>query len=75
MNSLILALIQQASEFSRSSEGRAYAPPDGPLYYLVLIVSCLIVLAVFIYAVKWFIWPEEQSESHIKRKILEDEPK
>lgn len=75
MTPLILTLLQQATDFSRSSEGRPYAPPDGPLYYLVLIVSCLIVLAVFIYAVKWFIWPEEQSENHIKRKILEDESK
>lgn len=75
MLSTLLILLQQASEFSTSSEGRAYSPPDGPLYYLVLIGSSIIVLVVFVLAVKWFIWPGEQSEDHIKRRILEDESK
>lgn len=73
MFTVLLTLIQQANEFSTSSKGREYAPPDGPLYYLVLIVSSLIVLGVVYYTIKWFIWPEEQSEDHIKRKILNDE--
>ncbi|MEL7832882.1 hypothetical protein [Fodinibius sp. Rm-B-1B1-1] len=73
MFTILLMLIQQVNEFSTSSEGREYAPPDGPLYYLVLIVSSLIVIGVVYYTVKWFIWPGEQSEDHIKRKILNDE--
>lgn len=73
MFAIMLFLIQQASEFSTSSEGREYAPPDGPLYYLVLIISSLIVIGVVYYTIKWFIWPGEQSEDHIKRKILEDQ--
>ncbi|NGP88727.1 hypothetical protein G3569_10195 [Aliifodinibius halophilus] len=70
---LLFTLIQQVSEFSTSSEGREYAPPDSLLYYLVLIGSSIIVLGVVIFAVKWFVWPGEQSEDHIKRKILKDE--
>ncbi|MFH5833401.1 hypothetical protein ACG2F4_15755 [Halalkalibaculum sp. DA3122] len=70
---LIVTLLQKATEFSTSSEGREYAPPDGPLYYLVLIISSLIVIGVVYYTVKWLIWPGEQSEDHIKRKILEDQ--
>lgn len=70
---ILLTLIQYANEFSTSSEGREYAPPDGPLYYLVLIISSLIVIGVVYYTIKWFIWPGEQSEDHIKRKILKDE--
>lgn len=73
MFTLLLTLIQQVNEFSTSSEGREYAPPDGPLYYLVLIVSSLIVVGVVYYTIKWFIWPGEQSEDHIKRKILNEE--
>lgn len=69
----LLTLMQQVSEFSTSSEGREYAPPDGPLYYLVLIGSAIIVLGVVILTIKWFIWPGEQSDDHIKRKILKDE--
>lgn len=73
MLSFLLTLIQQVSEFSTSSEGRAYAPPDGPLYYTVLIGSSIIVLGVVLFTIKWFIWPGEQSKDHIKRKILKDE--
>lgn len=73
MLSFFLIFIQQASEFSTSSEGRKYAPPDGPLYYLVLIGSSIIVLGVVLLTIKWFIWPGEKSEDHIKRKILKDE--
>ncbi|MDZ7692014.1 MAG: hypothetical protein U5K69_12940 [Balneolaceae bacterium] len=73
MFSVLLSLILQANDFSTSSQGREYAPPDGPLYYIVLVVSALIVIGVVYYTVKWFIWPGEQSEDHIKRKILEDE--
>lgn len=73
MLSLFLTFIQQVSEFSTSSEGRHYNPPDGPLYYLVLIGSSIIVLGVVFFTIKWFIWPGEQSEDHIKRKILEDQ--
>lgn len=73
MLTVLLTLIQKANEFSTSSEGREYAPPDGPLYYLVLIVSSLIVLGVVYYTIKWFIWPGEQSEDHIKHKIINEE--
>ncbi len=68
-----LTFIQQVSEFSTSSEGREYAPPEGALYYLVLVGSSIIVLAVVFFTIKWFLWPGEKSESHIKRKILKDE--
>ena len=73
MFTILLFLIQQANEFSTSSEGREYAPPDGPLYYLVLIISSLIVIGVVYYTIKWFVWPGEKSEDHIKRRILEDQ--
>lgn len=69
----LLTLLQKSSDFSTSSGGRENAPPDGPLYYIVLIVSSIIVLGVVIYTVKWFIWPGEKSEDHVKRRILDDE--
>jgi len=75
MITMLLTLIQKANEFSTSSEGRAYAPPDGPLYYIVLVGSSLIVAGVVYYTIKWFIRPGEKSEEHIKRKILEEENK
>lgn len=48
-------------------------PPDGLLYYVVLIGAGIIVLATIILAIKWFIWPGEKSDDHIKRKILDIE--
>lgn len=71
MISLILVLIQQGSDFSTSTEGRDYMPPDGPLFYIVLIGAGLIVLVTIILTVKWLIWPGEKSDDHIKRKILD----
>jgi len=68
---LILTLIQKGSEFSTSTKGREYMPPDGPLYYFVLIGAGIIVLATIILTIKWFFWPGETSEDHIKRKILD----
>jgi len=70
---LLLTLIQKGSEFSTSSKGREYMPPNGPLYYIVLIGGSIIVLATIILTIKWFIWPGEQSKDHIKRKILDTE--
>lgn len=73
MISLLLTIIQTSSEFSSSTEGRESLPPAGPLYYIVLIGGAAIVLATIILAVKWFIWPGEKSDNHIKRKILDTE--
>jgi hypothetical protein len=69
----LLLLLQDTADFSTSSKGRGYDPPDGPLFYLIVIVSSIIVLATVIYTVKWFLWPGEKSNDHIKRKILESE--
>lgn len=70
----LLIFLQKASEFATSSEGREYAPPSGPIYYIILIASSAIVLLTIILAIKWFFWPGEQSEDHIKRKIINSEP-
>lgn len=71
MISLLLILLQKSSEFSTSNKGREYMPPDGSLYYMVLIGGSIIVLATIILTIKWFIWPGEKSDDHIKRKILD----
>ncbi|HET6528447.1 MAG TPA: hypothetical protein VFG39_06820 [Balneolaceae bacterium] len=70
---LLLALIQHLPEFSTSVQGRHNSAPDGILYYLVLIVSSIIVAGVVIWAVKLLIRPGEKSEDHIKRRLLSDE--
>ncbi len=66
-----LILLQKATDFSTSNQGHTYNPPNGPMYYIVLIGSSLIVLAAIYYSVKWLIWPGEKSEDHIKRRILD----
>jgi hypothetical protein len=73
--SLIFLFLQKAGEFATSSGGREYTPPDGPLFYITLIGASIIVLAVVIYTIKWFIWPGETSPDHIKRRILKPEIK
>ena len=42
-------------------------------YYLVYIISILIVLIVLGMTIKYLIKPNEKSEDHIKRIILRDE--
>lgn len=69
----LLTLLQDTTDFSTSSKGRSYDPPDGPLFYMIVILSSIIVLATVVYTVKWFLWPGEKSGDHIKRKILESE--
>ncbi len=68
---LLLLFIQHASDFSTSVEGRAYNPPDSLLYYAILTVCTIIVLATTVYSIKWLIRPGEQAEDHIKRIILD----
>lgn len=72
MFSFLIALVQQISEFSTSAHGRLYQPPEGILFYLIVILSWLIVGGVTLWAVKLLFWPGEKSENHIKRKILEE---
>lgn len=69
----LMLWLQKASEFSTSAKGRIYDPPDGPLYYIVLIGASLLVLIAFIWAVKGFWKPGEHSDDHIKRKILDSD--
>lgn len=73
MLSFLLIILQQVSEFSTSTHGRQISAPDGILYYLILIVAWLIVIGVFIAAIKYLFWPGEKSNQHIKRKVLEED--
>lgn len=41
-------------------------------FFLVYVVSILIVLLVLILTIKYLINPKEESENHIKRIILQD---
>lgn len=47
-------------------------PEGGVFFYLILIISSVIVIAVTIWTVKLIFWPGETSPDHIKHKILED---
>ena len=42
-------------------------------FYLVYVVSILIVLLAVILTIKYLLNPKEESENHIKRIILQDE--
>jgi len=75
MFSLILSLIQDTSEFTTSTHGRHNSAPEGIIYYLVFGISAIIVIAVFVWAIKYLFWPGEKGEDHIKRQILEDDLK
>lgn len=49
------------------------AGPDGNLDYVIVAIVVLIVLFTLFFSVKWLIRPGEQSQSHIKRLILNNE--
>ncbi|HEX6982609.1 MAG TPA: hypothetical protein VF181_07595 [Balneolaceae bacterium] len=70
---IFTVFIQHLTDFSTSVHGRSHAAPDTILYYLVLIISSIIVAAVVIWAVKLLFRPGEKSQHHIKHRILEEE--
>lgn len=45
----------------------------GLLDLIILAVAVVIVAASFFYCVKYFIFPGEKEEDHIKRLVLKDE--
>lgn len=69
---ICLLLLQKGSEFSTSLEGRE-SSADGPLYYVVLIGSSIVVAVVFVLFIKYLFWPQEDSKQHIKRRILKED--
>ncbi len=46
------------------------AGPNGNLDYVIVSIAVIIVLFTLFFSVKWLIRPGEQSQSHIKRLIL-----
>ncbi len=46
------------------------AGPDGNWDYVIVTISVIIVLFTLFFSVKWMIRPGEQSQSHIKRLVL-----
>jgi hypothetical protein len=49
------------------------AGPDGNWDYVIIAIVVIIVLFTLFFSVKWLIRPGEQSQSHIKRLILNNE--
>ena len=49
------------------------AGPDGNWDYVIIAIVVIIVLFTLFFSLKWLIRPGEQSESHIKRLILNNE--
>ncbi|MDQ2863507.1 MAG: hypothetical protein M3R50_07670 [Bacteroidota bacterium] len=49
------------------------AGPDGNWDYVIVTISVIIVLFTLFFSVKWMIRPGEQSQSHIKRLVLNNE--
>jgi uncharacterized protein HemY len=49
------------------------AGPDGNWDYVIVTISVIIVLFTLFFSVKWMIRPGEQSHSHIKRLVLNNE--
>lgn len=60
-------------EFSTSPEGRN-AVASGPMDWILLALSVVIVLVVIVLCAKYFLRPGETAEDHIKRRVLRDEP-
>lgn len=49
------------------------AGPDGNWDYVIVSIVVIIVLFTLFFSVKWLVRPGEQSQSHIKRLVLNDE--
>lgn len=64
--------LQANQEFSASPEGRTPSA-SGPLDWVLVGVAIVVVIGVIALAVKYFLRPEEESEDHIKRRVLQDE--
>ncbi len=46
------------------------ARPDGNWDYVIVTIAVIIVLFTLFFSVKWMVKPGEQSQSHIKRLVL-----
>jgi|GEM_PF-1707598 len=53
-------------------EYRSPSNIGGILDLVVIAVAVILVLAAFVYCVKYFVFPGEKEENHIKRMILKD---
>ncbi|HSQ44200.1 MAG TPA: hypothetical protein VLM16_04335 [Ginsengibacter sp.] len=49
------------------------AGPDGKWDYVIVTIAVFIVLVTLFFSVKWLVKPGEQSQSHIKRLVLNNE--
>ena len=49
------------------------AGPGGNWDYVIVTIAVFIVLVTLFFSVKWLIKPGEQSQSHIKRLVLNNE--
>ncbi|HTP05249.1 MAG TPA: hypothetical protein VMM54_08855 [Nitrospirota bacterium] len=60
-----------AQGFSRSSHDHA-VNPEGFGDFIIVAISVIVVLVVLFLCVKYFLVPKERENTHIKRRILDD---
>ncbi len=64
--------VQIAQEFSQAPDGHA-AAPEGIGNFVIVAISGLVVALVLFLCIKYFLLPKEKEDTHIKKRILDDE--
>lgn len=74
MSTLRISIQNLTSTITSLLQHGTTSPADKDFwYYLIYILSFLIVLIVLSLTIKYLIHPKEESKNHIKRVILSDE--
>jgi hypothetical protein len=58
--------------FSWSSHGHT-AAPEGIADLIIVAISVIVVVLALFLCVKYFFFPKEKDDTHIKKRILDDE--
>lgn len=72
LGNAVLRLAWAGQEFARSPEGRE-AASSGPVDWFLVALAAVAVAAAFVLCARYLVRPGEESEDHIKRRVLREE--
>lgn len=73
MTRLLVLVEQTFEEVFATMNSHDHAAPTSPAEYAIAAFGSVIVLLIVIFTIKYFVRPREESEEHIKRRILREE--
>ncbi len=72
MNDFPSLFLRAGQEFATAPRGRT-ASPDGVWDYVIVAISVIVVVISSYLCVKYFFYPGEKREDHVKNRILSND--